>query len=100
MYQFLLTGNFYLPPTAALATDDFATSENAIKVYPNPSSSNFTVESPMNSNFKVMNAMGQLIQIAKDTSTFIINMESQATGIYFLEVNCNGTLQYKKLLLN
>lgn len=100
MYQFLLTGNFYLPATVStLATENFASLENVVNVYPNPSNATFTIESPVKASYKVSNALGQVIAVVNETDKCVLHLDAQPTGVYLLEIEYNGTKSYKKLLL-
>jgi hypothetical protein len=66
--------------------------ERSLKVYPNPSTSVFTIEIPNgkdkhNCSYEVFNSAGQLIMKENDVSnSFQVNLNSFSTGLYFLRV--------------
>jgi len=88
LYLFLLTGNFYLPPTATLSNNDFDIENSTVTLYPNPSSDRFTVKAPIQSIISVISPSGSIIQQQKTTSeTTEINLSNQASGLYFIKIS-------------
>ena len=75
-----------------LSVDDFESNTNTISVFPNPSSSSFTVKSKSNSiyNISIYNILNQRIISYKNknlTSGLIINSSQWKTGIYFCRIS-------------
>jgi hypothetical protein len=79
-----------------------------LDIYPNPSSDvfniSFTSESIQDLRVRVMNVIGEVIAL-EDLQQFIgeytkqINLEDNAKGIYFLEIETNDGIMNKKLVL-
>lgn len=101
LYLFTLTGNFYLPPSATLATTDFDLDKATITVYPNPSKNTFMVSAPENSLLTIISTQGAIISEQKTkTETTEINLNNQAAGIYFIKITSEGKTVTRKLILN
>ncbi|MGO4773633.1 glycosyl hydrolase family 8 [Flavobacterium sp. W22_SRS_FK3] len=99
LYSFLLTGNFYLPPTATLSNDDFDIEKSTVTLYPNPSADKFTVLAPENSIVTVFSPRGNLISEQKTTSeTTEINLASESSGLYLIKIT-NGTKSVTKKVI-
>jgi hypothetical protein len=85
-----------------------ATAITNLDVYPNPSKDifniSFTSESIQDLRVRVMNVIGEVIA-SEDLQQFIgeytkqINLEDNAKGIYFLEIETNDGVINKKLIL-
>jgi hypothetical protein len=79
--------------------------QSGIKIFPNPTSKQLTVQTPENSDFDVTIANVQGIKLGtyrfKDTSLFTLDVSSLTAGIYLLTVrDRNGlrkTLKFQKL---
>jgi hypothetical protein len=79
--------------------------QSGIKIFPNPTSKQLTVQTPENSDFDVTIANVQGIKLGiyrfKDTSSFVLDVSSLTAGIYLLTVrDRNGlrkTLKFQKL---
>ena len=75
--------------------DDTNVDENQaskVSVYPNPASSVLTIdgiEDFANLEVKFVNLQGQVVMTA--VNTLVINVEDVETGIYFVNINCDGT---------
>ena len=101
MYQFLLTGNFYLPSNATLSNDGFASNEVAVDVYPNPTSGFFTLTAPVASKISVLDVHGKVILQAHTTNlSSTIDMSTQASGIYFVKITNEDKQVFRKIVLN
>lgn len=100
LYSFLLTGNFYLPPTPTLGNDDFDVEESTITLYPNPSADKFTVLAPENSIVTVYSQLGNLISEQKTTSENTeINLTNQSSGLYLIKITNGNKSVTKKVIL-
>ncbi|MDR7208666.1 glycosyl hydrolase family 8 [Flavobacterium piscis] len=100
LYLFLLTGNFYLPPTATLSNDDFDVEKSAIALYPNPSSDRFTVFAPEKSVISVISPLGKIISEQKTTSENTeINLSNQTSGMYLIKITNDNKSVTKKVIL-
>ena len=62
--------------------------KSMIKVYPNPASSNMTIENaPVNAEYRVFNMLGQIMESGIITgSNMMLNLENYQKGIYLLMV--------------
>jgi endo-1,4-beta-D-glucanase Y len=88
LYSFLLTGNFYLPPTATLSTGNFDIEKSTVTLFPNPSSEKFTVNAPQQSTISVISPSGSIVHQQKTTSeTTEINLANQTSGIYLIKIS-------------
>jgi hypothetical protein len=100
LYSFLLTGNFYLPPTASLSNNDFNMDKSTVSLYPNPSTDKFTVLAPENSVISVLAPQGNLISEQKTTSENTeINLANQSSGLYLIKITNGDKSIIKKVLL-
>ncbi|HEX8018050.1 MAG TPA: glycosyl hydrolase family 8 [Flavobacterium sp.] len=99
LYSFLLTGNFYLPPTATLSNDDFDIEKSTISLYPNPSADKFTVYAPENSIVTIFSPQGNLISEQRTTSENTeINLAKHSSGLYLIKIT-NGTKSVTKKVI-
>ncbi len=99
LYSFLLTGNFYLPPSATLSNDDFDIEKSTVSLYPNPSADKFTVLAPENSFITVFSPQGNLISEQKASSENTeINLTNQSSGLYLIKIS-NGTKTVTKKVI-
>lgn len=99
LYSFLLTGNFYLPPSATLSNDDFDIEKSTVSLYPNPSADKFTVFAPENSLITVFSPQGNLISEQKASSENTeINLTNQSSGLYLIKIT-NGTKSVTKKVI-
>lgn len=88
LYSLLLTGNFYLPPTATLSTVDFDIEKSTVTLFPNPSSDRFMVNAPQQSTISVISPSGSVIHQQKTTSEITeINLANQSSGIYLIKIS-------------
>jgi hypothetical protein len=72
-----------------------------INVYPNPSSGFVTVSGVEKATYVVFNSMGQAVasgEIAIEIA--MLDLSSQANGMYLLKVVSNGAVQTKQLVIN
>jgi endo-1,4-beta-D-glucanase Y len=100
LYSFLLTGNFYLPPTATLSNNDFDIEKSTVTLYPNPSSDKFMVFAPENSIVTVYSQLGNLISEQKTTfETTEINLANQSSGLYLIKITNDNKSITKKVIL-
>lgn len=88
LYSFLLTGNFYLPPSATLSNNDFDVEKSTVSLYPNPSTDRITISAPQQSTISVISPSGSVIHQQKTTSENTeINLANQASGVYFVKIS-------------
>lgn len=101
MYQFLLTGNFYLPSNATLSNDGFTTNELTVEVFPNPTSGLFTLSAPVASKVSVLDVHGKVV-LEKNTTDLssTIDMTAQASGMYFVKITSEDKQAFRKIVLN
>lgn len=88
LYSFLLTGNFYLPPTATLSNENFDIEKSTVTLYPNPSSDRITISAPWQSTISIISPLGSIIHQQKTTSEITeINLANQSSGVYFVKIS-------------
>jgi len=101
LYQFLLTGNFYLPSNATLSNTNFASNELEVTVYPNPTSGIFTLSAPLASKVSVLDVHGKVVLEKHTTSlSSAIDMSAQSSGLYFLKITSEDRQTFKKIVIN
>ena len=86
--------------TTNLATVSFETSK--IKMYPNPATTNFTIEANSEvENVSVINLLGQEM-ISKNTNSQLVTLDisNLQTGIYVVKATINGTVSTSKMIKN
>lgn len=66
-----------------------------LKIYPNPSSGRFQIDGPFTGPWEVRNAMGQLIG---ERESPVIDLSSEARGIYWLRYPFGGRWFQQKLI--
>ena len=88
LYSFLLTGNFYLPPTATLSNENFDIEKSTVALFPNPSADRITIKAPQQSTISVISPLGSVIHQQKTISENTeINLANQASGVYFVKIS-------------
>ncbi|SFC55334.1 glycosyl hydrolase family 8 [Flavobacterium phragmitis] len=88
LYSFLLTGNFYLPPTANLSNENFDIEKSTVTLFPNPSADRITISAPQQSTISVISPSGSVIHQEKTISENTeINLTNQASGVYFVKIS-------------
>ncbi|AXB55924.1 glycosyl hydrolase family 8 [Flavobacterium fluviale] len=88
LYSFLLTGNFYLPPTATLSNENFDIEKSTVTLFPNPSADRITVSAPGKSTISIISSSGSVIHQQKTTSELTeINLANQSRGVYFVKIS-------------
>jgi hypothetical protein len=77
-------------------------SENGFKVYPNPNSGNFKIESNENDYvLSITNFLGEQIYIpSKKSRTQDIDLSRQSNGIYYLNIKTEKETSLKKIIIN
>jgi hypothetical protein len=79
-----------------LSVDDISTSDNPIKIYPNPSlSGSFNLSSTKSIEWDVFDIRGVKLISGKSSQ---VNLQSFPSGIYLLKVQSNGKAYYSKLM--
>lgn len=78
------------------------TPEAALHVYPNPASSDLTIDNlEIGSTIRILNAMGQVVQaIAVTNQQSTIELTDYSNGIYFVMEENNGKRRTVKLVVN
>lgn len=73
----------------------------SLKLYPNPTNSNLTIETKQNGEFFITNSIGKLMLNGKVSSTTTVDVQSLNTGIYFVTVlDKNGNKKTMKFIKN
>jgi Secretion system C-terminal sorting domain len=84
-----------------LSTEDFDV-KNALQVYPNPSKDRFSIISNYDFSFKLVNQIGQTLQLFSSTSNIekTIEISHLSKGIYFLNgTTSEGNTISKKIII-
>ncbi len=95
----LYIDNFYFYK-APLNTNDFNASK--IKMYPNPATTNFTIEANSEvEKVSVVNLLGQEV-ISKNTNSQLVTLDisNLQTGVYVVKATINGTVSTSKMIKN
>ena len=101
LYQFLLTGNFYLPSNATLSNATFTTNANEVLIYPNPSKGIFTVVATEGAQVTITNMQGKIVvEKPIQTGNNFVDMSQQAQGIYCMKITQQGQPIFKKIVLH
>lgn len=80
-------GLWKLDPTVTSLNDNIILSGD-VKVFPNPSTGNFTIETQNNYNIEVTNLLGEKIHTQKlEQGKNELNLNSHSSGIYFIKTN-------------
>jgi hypothetical protein len=75
------------------------TTVGRISVYPNPSSTNVTIESPQQAVIEILNIQGQLIETLTTNSTkTILDVSALTRGVYIVEVKTENGIEERKLV--
>ena len=82
--------------------------EDLLTVAPNPTNGeiNINVNLPENEeiNVAVYNTMGQQVVLVENgkvsNSSYTVNLNNQANGIYYVKMSINGNIITKKVVLN
>ncbi len=80
------------PPSQGI--DQVETAGFAVKIFPNPSSGNFTVEADGLQKVEVIDAIGRVVLTQADGD---VDMGSLSNGIYSVRVTANGSTVVKKI---
>jgi hypothetical protein len=71
-----------------------------ISIYPNPATSNFTINNARNANVKVVDMMGRVVLSQKvANNSEMISTSNLNQGVYVVEINNNGKVSNQKLVI-
>lgn len=90
--------NLYLHKNTVLSVSSFEKSN--IKMYPNPATTNFTIEAQSSvENVTVYNMLGQeVISIAPNTQQTTIDISTLKVGVYIVKATINGVVSSSRLV--
>jgi polyhydroxybutyrate depolymerase len=75
--------------------------ENDILIYPNPTYGLLSIKSETSKKIEIINELGQQVYYVYSdvhTSSNIIDISHLPRGVYFLKINNNNSLVYKKIV--
>jgi len=82
-----------------LSINKFNTNVNVISIYPNPSTSSLTIETPQNSTIEIINLEGQIVKsLAGKAGNTTIDVSAIPAGIYFVEIKSEKVVTVKKFI--
>lgn len=87
---------------SALATNDFESLNNAIKVYPNPTTGIVTISSSENAiidKIEIVDILGKTVSVKTDNNSQI-NISEMTNGVYFLKMYSGENVFVKKTIKN
>lgn len=95
-------------PVSTVSVNDISAKEHAIKVFPNPASSKFTIQYSLkdDSNVKIelYDIFGKSVRTiinqreqAMDQHSYSVPLDGLASGMYFIKININGSESTIKL---
>jgi hypothetical protein len=98
-------GLWVSPLVAGTAGIQDRISENNVKVYPNPATSQITIELPktMKAEIRVFDITGKLLKFETDSQISnkrIVDVSTLTPGTYFVRINSEEGTATKKLLIN
>jgi hypothetical protein len=77
------------------------TNDNAFSIYPNPSSTEITIESPAKGQLSILNLSGkQLLQQEITEPKTQLDISTLPSGVYFVRVTGERTVQVGKFVKN
>lgn len=98
--QKIYTKIFSLDNLMMQIADNIST-DNHIKIYPNPTSGFFTIKGKDIQSVEITNISGQIIkQLSTNTEEFIIDMSGQPVGIYMVKIATKNGISVEKILIN
>ncbi|WP_240723549.1 glycosyl hydrolase family 8, partial [Flavobacterium sp. J27] len=101
LYQFLLTGNFYLPPTATLSNTTFENTVLETAIYPNPNNGVFTIQAPIRSSISILDVQGKEVFKTETTQGLhSVDMSQYSKGIYLVKITHENQQALQKIVLH
>jgi hypothetical protein len=78
---------------------EISNEDDLISIYPNPATSNITIQTPINSTVKILNLEGQIIKTFSAVAGNTYNdVSAIPSGIYFVEIKSEKGVKVKKLI--
>ncbi len=113
-YSLIVDGDYYAIVTLNGCSSDISNvisiittdielfdADNIIKVYPNPFSNEFTIESEGNSemlNFEIFNAIGNIVFKGNLMDKTSVQTSDFASGVYLIKFDNGKTIKFKKII--
>ncbi len=99
IYTVNVLSNF--TPLGSLSTKNIVKDKLKINVFPNPNNGEFTINSKLESQFSVMNELGQIIRtdVTNAANNFSAKVSGLNTGVYYILVTSKETTYRKKIVV-
>jgi len=113
-YTYTTVGNYYVIVTVNGCSSDQSntititssgieslTTNNAIKVYPNPVTDELIIEMKGNTetiNFKIFNAIGQVVFAGDFVENTTVKTSAFTAGVYLIKLENGKTIEFKKII--
>ena len=96
-----MMGQFIVKPLN-VGINELDSKKNSFSIYPNPTNNLVNIDAKEISSITIFNTLGELIYTESkiNTNGVQINTSQWARGIYTIQVNSNGLLINKKLIIN
>jgi photosystem II stability/assembly factor-like uncharacterized protein/PKD repeat protein len=99
IYTVNVISNF--TPQGALSIKNAVLDNIKLNVYPNPNSGEFTISAKSETQFSIMNELGQIIKTnaTNAANNFSVKVSGLNSGVYFIVANSQNTTYRKKIVV-
>jgi O-glycosyl hydrolase len=90
---------FVLPLNAITGINPFNKQADDLKIFPNPATGIFTIETPQNATINISNIQGRLIKTySSDSNKINVNVSELPIGVYLVEMETDRGVVVKKFV--